>query len=75
MRETDSQTETERKTRGGGGGGGERERDRQTETERQRERRQDKIILLSGLRPITTGVNIQAVRILIDPMTDLNSVF
>ena len=37
--------------------------------------RQDKIILLSGLRPITTGVNIQAVRILIDPMTDLNSVF
>ena len=37
--------------------------------------RQDNIILLSGLRPITTGVNIQAIRILMDPMTDLNSVF
>ena len=37
--------------------------------------RQDKIILLSGLRPITTGVNIQAIRILMDSMTDLNSVF
>ena len=46
----------------GGGGGG-------------RERRQDKIILLSGLRPITTGMNIQAVRIVMDPKTDLNSVF
>ena len=42
--------------------------------ERERER-QDKNILLSGLRPITTGVNIQAIRILMDPMTDLNSVF
>ena len=40
-----------------------------------RETRQDKMILLSGLRPITTGVNIQAIRILMDPMTDLNSVF
>ena len=55
-----------------------RQTDRQTETDRQTDRqreRGDKIILLSGLRPITTGVNIQAVRILMDPTTDLNSVF
>ena len=37
--------------KGGGGGGG-------SVRERERERRQDKIVLLSGLRPITTGVNI-----------------
>ena len=37
--------------------------------------RQDKIILLSDLRPITTGVSIQTNRILIDPVTDLNSIF
>ena len=42
--------------------------------ERERDNtRQDKIILLSGLRPITTGVNIQAIRILMDPMTDLGA--
>ena len=49
-----------------------------TEVKRERDRektRQDEIILLSGLRPITTGVNIQAIRILMEPMTDLNSVF
>ena len=34
-----------------------------------------RLFLLSGLRPITTGVNIQAIRILMDPMTDSNSVF
>ena len=45
------------------------------ERERERERiKQDEIILLS-LRPIPTGVNIQAIRILVDQMTDLNSVF
>ena len=56
---------------------------RERERERERERRQDKTrqdktrqdFLLSGLRPITTGVNIQAIRILMDPVTDLNSVF
>ncbi len=49
---------------------------RARERERERDKtRQDKIILLSGLRPITTGVNIQAIRILMDPTTDLNSVF
>ena len=47
----------------------ERERERE-----RREREREKIILLSGLRPITTGVNIQTIRILMDPMTDLNSV-
>ena len=46
-----------------------RERERERERERQDKTRQNKIILLSGLRPI---VNIQAIRILIDPMTDLN---
>ena len=49
-----------------------RERER-CERERERERRltrQDKIILLSGLRPITTGVNIQAIRLLMDEEGD-----
>ena len=42
----------------------------------ERKRRLDYyFFLLSGLRPITTGVNIQAIRILMDPTTDLNSVF
>ena len=48
------------------------------ERERERERgreREDKIILLLGFPPITTGVNIQTIQILMDPMTDLNSVF
>ena len=45
-----------------------RERETETETEPERE---DKIILL----PITTGVNMQTIRIFMDPMTDLNSVF
>ena len=46
-------------------------RDRQANTETT----QDKIILLSVLWPMTTGVNIQAVRIQMDPTTGLNSVF
>ena len=50
-------------------------REREREREREDKTRQDKIILLSGLRPITTGVNIQVIRILMDPMTDLNSLF
>ena len=52
----------------------ETERERQDKT-RQDKTRKDKIILLSGLRPITTGVNIQAIRILMDPVTDINSFF
>ena len=56
----------------------ERERghtERERKGEREGERERDNIILLSGLRTITTGVNIQTIRILMDPMTDLNSVF
>ena len=65
-RQTDRDRETERDR--------DRERRRRRESKaRERETRPDKIIL-SGLRPITTGVNIQAIRILMDPVTDLNSV-
>ena len=50
-------------------------RERQRETERDRERGRERLFLLSGFRPVPTGVNIQAFRILVDPMTDLNTVF
>ena len=45
-----------------GGGVEEKERERLREREREREsKREDKIILLSNLQPITTAVNIQAI--------------
>ena len=59
-----------------------RDRDRETETDRQTDRqrqrhteREDKFILLSGLRPTTTGVNIQTISNLMEPLIVLNFVF
>ena len=63
-RETDRERQTET----------ERDRERETETEREREDK-TRLICLSDLRPITTGMNTEAVRIVMDPVTDLNSVF
>ena len=64
-RQTGRQADGEReRERGGGEREGERERDKQ--------RKREIILLLSGLRPITSGVNIQAVGILIDPAADLS---
>ena len=54
-------------TEGGREGEGEREREWEREGRNGRER---EIILLSGLWPITTGVNIQGIQILVDPVTD-----
>ena len=81
----DRQTDRDRETERDRDRDTERDRDRETERDRDRERRRrreskareretrpDKIIL-SGLRPITTGVNIQAIRILMEPMTDFFS--
>ena len=39
------------------------------------ERRENKVILLSRFRPITTGANVQAVPILVDSVVNLNFVF
>ena len=66
-RQTGRQADGERERERGGGGrerGGERERDKQ--------RKREILLLLSGLRPITSGVNIQAVGILMDPAADLS---
>ena len=63
---------------GGGGGGGEREREREREktqvNTKQSLTRQDYFIVRLPAY-ITTGVNIYAIRILMYPVTDLNSVF
>ena len=56
----------EGKGSGEGRKGGEREREREREEDETRQ--DDKIILLSGLRPITREMNIQAVSILIESL-------
>ena len=52
---------------GGGGRQTDRQTDRETDRHRDDKTKQDENILLSGFRPITTRVNIQAILLLLSP--------